>query len=56
MLHVGAVCSGGVRAVAVVDMPKYAMLNNSSSPTLHRLLVLEGLQDPGNLVRPAPTI
>jgi len=40
----------GVQAVAEVDLPKFANLSDANSTSLQRLLVLEGLQDPGNLV------
>jgi len=40
----------GVQAVAEVDMPKFAKLSDANTTPLQRLLVLERLQDPGNLV------
>lgn len=36
-------------AVAEVDMPKFANLSDANTTSLQRLLVLERLQDPGNL-------
>ena len=39
----------GIGAAAVVRLPQPADLNQPS--TISRLLVLEGIQDPGNLVR-----
>lgn len=42
----------GVQAVAEVDMPKSVNLSEANGKQLQRLLVLEGLQDPGNLVGP----
>ncbi|KAA6423787.1 MAG: putative tRNA rRNA methyltransferase slr1673-like [Trebouxia sp. A1-2] len=41
--------SDGVQAVAEVDMPKFANLSDANTTSLQRLLVLERLQDPGNL-------
>lgn len=41
----------GVQVVAEVDQPKYVSLANRQPKSLQRLLVLERLQDPGNLVR-----
>ncbi|DBB06561.1 TPA: hypothetical protein ACH3X1_012100 [Trebouxia sp. C0004] len=41
--------SDGVQAVAEVDMPKFADLSDANITSLQRLLVLERLQDPGNL-------
>lgn len=41
--------SDGVQAVAEFDMPKFANLSDANSTSLQRLLVLERLQDPGNL-------
>lgn len=40
----------GVQVVAEVDQPKYVSLANRPPKSLQRLLVLERLQDPGNLV------
>lgn len=42
-------CLQGVQVVAEVDTPKKADLA-AYKPRLQRLLALEGLQDPGNLV------
>lgn len=39
----------GVGAAAEVDLPREARLSAMPSGTLRRLLVLEGVQDPGNL-------
>lgn len=39
----------GVGAVAEVDLPQDAPLSAMQPGTLHRMLVLEGVQDPGNL-------
>lgn len=39
----------GVQVVAEVDLPKPANLD-AQEVKVHRLLALEGLQDPGNLV------
>ena len=39
----------GVQVVAEVDLPKPANLD-AQQVKVHRLLALEGLQDPGNLV------
>ena len=41
----------GVQVVAEVDQPKYVSLASRQPKSLQRLLVLERLQDPGNLVR-----
>lgn len=40
----------GVQVVAEVDQPQYVRLTSVQPQTLQRLLVLERLQDPGNLV------
>lgn len=40
----------GVQVVAEVDQPQYVSLATKQPKTLQRLLVLERLQDPGNLV------
>ena len=42
-----------MQAVAEVDMPKSVNLSEANGKQLQRLLVLEGLQDPGNLVGPS---
>ena len=39
----------GVQVVAEIDLPKPAKLD-AQKVRVHRLLALEGLQDPGNLV------
>ena len=39
-----------MQVVAEVDHPKYVSLTNSQPKSLQRLLVLERVQDPGNLV------
>lgn len=41
----------GVQVVAEVLQPKYVCLANRQPKSLQKLLVLERLQDPGNLVR-----
>lgn len=46
---VGLRTSDGVQVVAEVDQPQYVSLTNRPSKSLQRLLVLERLQDPGNL-------
>ena len=40
-----------MQAVAEVEMPQYVDLTRWKPGTLQKLLVLEGVQDPGNLVR-----
>ena len=46
----------GVQVVAEADKPEYMDLAAWKPGTLQRLLVLERLQDPGNLVGPRPSL